>query len=632
MADKTLKSLNFGGADNYFPLPLVTAADNDKILSVVNGEWAAINVLEISGNYVWSKQFASSTVTEDTTSGTYTLTTADDARPSSEIEVSTSAPKYNSKTKKWEMAPSMTSTLTNADATVPSFSGNMYVRLTSAPNVWYLTTAINAEGSGPYIKSLAYSAKYTAAVDNSYVEYVTGETGADYPNGGWSDGALYMLKLVPIPCLTFDGNEDFTLKTANTTKNWDGTLEYSTDTKTWNTWDGTEISSAGSKLYLRGTGNTKITGDSLNYRFVFTGTNALKIACRGNIENLLDHATVSSGGHPTMAEYCYRDMFNGCTALTTAPELPATTLATSCYYNMFRGCASLTTAPALPATKLATSCYRYMFNGCTSLTTAPALPATTLANSCYESMFSGCISLATAPALPATTLANSCYRDMFNGCTSLTTAPALSATTLANYCYYGMFSDCASLTTAPELPATTLADSCYWSMFSGCTALTTAPELPATTLVTSCYRYMFNGCTSLTTAPSLPATTLSNYCYYGMFYSCKSLTTAPALPATTLAIYCYHSIFRGCTSLTTAPSLPATTLANNCYYGMFRDCIKIKLSTTQTGEYQTAYRIPKSGTGNTATNALKDMFTNTGGTFTGTPEINTTYYTSNTVV
>lgn len=41
MADKTLKSLNFGGADNYFPLPLVTAADNDKILSVVNGEWAA---------------------------------------------------------------------------------------------------------------------------------------------------------------------------------------------------------------------------------------------------------------------------------------------------------------------------------------------------------------------------------------------------------------------------------------------------------------------------------------------------------------------------------------------------------------------------------------------------------------
>ena len=63
-------------------------------------------------------------------------------------------------------------------------------------------------------------------------------------------------------------------------------------------------------------------------------------------------------------------------------------------------------------------------------------------------------------------------------------------------------------------------------------------------------------------------------------------------------------------------------------------CTNIKLSTTKTGEYQTAYRIPKSGTGTAATIALSNMFVNTGGTFTGTPEINTTYYlsTSNTIV
>ena len=67
---------------------------------------------------------------------------------------------------------------------------------------------------------------------------------------------------------------------------------------------------------------------------------------------------------------------------------------------------------------------------------------------------------------------------------------------------------------------------------------------------------------------------------------------------------------------------------------MFYGCTKIKLSTTKIGEYQTAYRIPKSGTGTTATDALKNMFSSTGGTFTGTPEINTTYYlsTSNAVV
>ena len=372
--------------------------------------------------------------------------------------------------------------------------------------------------------------------------------------GGKSSGLYVWKKYEFITYLSFIGNEDFTLKTYNTTKNWDGTLEYSTDKSTWNTWNGGEISSAGSKMYLRGTGNTKITGSSSSYRFVFTGTDALKIACEGNIENLLDYEMVSAGGHPTIGNDCYSNMFNGCAALTIAPELPATTLANNCYYSMFRDCRSLTTAPSLPATTLATNCYGYMFYGCTSLTTAP------------------------------------------------------------------------------ELPATTLTANCYQYMFLGCTSLTTAPELPATTLAVDCYKYMFYGCTSLITAPELPATTLTANCYSNMFYGCSSLTTAPSLPATTLAKYCYQSIFDGCTSLTTVPELPATTLAEYCYHEMFWGCTKIKISTTKTGEYQTAYRIPTSGTGTTATNALLNMFTGTGGTFTGTPAINTTYYTSNTVV
>jgi hypothetical protein len=86
-----------------------------------------------------------------------------------------------------------------------------------------------------------------------------------------------------------------------------------------------------------------------------------------------------------------------------------------------------------------------MFQGCTSLITAPELPATTLAGSCYDSMFYGCTSLTTAPELPATTLVNHCYYRMFDGCTSLTTAPELPATTLTSYCYYLMFNGCSKL-------------------------------------------------------------------------------------------------------------------------------------------------------------------------------------------
>ena len=334
----------------------------------------------------------------------------------------------------------------------------------------------------------------------------------------------------PIPYLTFSSPNSFTLAVRDTTKHWDGILEYSTDTSTWSTWDGTTtLSSATSGsdnvLYLRGTGNTVITGASHSYKWILTGTD---ISCIGNIENLLDYATVESGKHPTMADNCYFSMFNGCTSLIQAPELLATTLAYACYEYMFSNCASLTQAPSvLPATTLAIECYYYMFSNCTSLTQAPSV---------------------------------------------------LPATTLADYCYFGMFNGCTSLTQVPTLRATTLAYSCYSNMFAGCTALTQAPALPATTLADGCYMYMF----------------------------------------------------RKCTSLVQAPALPATTLADGCYKYMFQNCTLLKLSSTQTGEYTVAYRIPTTGTGTTASNALTNMFTSTGGTFTGTPSINTTYYLSNT--
>ena len=254
-----------------------------------------------------------------------------------------------------------------------------------------------------------------------------------------------------------------------------------------------------------------------------------------NAENLILPAT-------TLAEGCYTNMFQGCTSLTTAPELPATTLAQSCYGFMFSGCTALTTAPELPATTLANGCYGAMFNGCTALTTAPELPATTLAGGCYYEMFNGCTSLTTAPELPATTLAQSCYSEMFRGCTSLTASPELPATTLANYCYYGMFYGCTALTAAPELPATTLANDCYGLMFDGCTSLTAVPSiLPATTLADACYGYMFSGCTALTTAPVLPATTLAGACYGYMFNGCTSLNYIKAMFTTTPSItYTYN--------------------------------------------------------------------------------------------
>lgn len=263
----------------------------------------------------------------------------------------------------------------------------------------------------------------------------------------------------------------------------------------------------------------------------------------------------------------------------------------------------------------------------------------TMGQYCYFNLFYH-TPLSTAPKLKAVTLSNYCYASMFAGCVNLVAAPQLSATTLALHCYEGMFASCTSLISAPTLNATTATSYCYSNMFSNCSVLREAPNLPATTLAINCYYGMFQNCINLISAPSeLPAETLFSQCYYSMFYGCSKLVTPPEIKATSAQPYganqseCCRSMFQSCTSLTFLPKLSITSVTSNCFTNMFYFCSKIKLSTTQTGDYQTEYRIPTSGSGtDIASNGLANMFGGTGGTFTGTPTINTTYYTSNTVI
>ena len=344
----------------------------------------------------------------------------------------------------------------------------------------------------------------------------------------WTDGTITggNTEECPTPYITFtaEGKQTFKMTTKGTYQI--NGLEYSLNDGDWKSvvagGEGVTFGGANGDLRLRGTKHNGTADDAGNYSTITFTDETVNVACTGDIRTLLDWRNYNIV-ETKNARFC--SLFENCSVLTSAPELPATTLATDCYYEMFYGCKSLTSAPKLPATTLANYCYHEMFYGCKSLTSAPKLPATTLANSCYGSMFRYCRNLTSAPELPATTLANYCYKGMFSVCTKLTSAPELPATTLANSCYYGMFSNCTSLTSAPKLPATTLANYCYQNMFVDCTNLTSAPELPATTLSNFCYQNMFYGCKNLTSATELPATTLAVYCYQGMFYNCTKLST-----------------------------------------------------------------------------------------------------------
>ena len=156
------------------------------------------------------------------------------------------------------------------------------------------------------------------------------------------------------------------------------TLEYSTDEcQTWApytiTYDADTngsiglpitLANVGDKVYFRKSGNGEVTAfsasDNSYYRFSVYGS----VAADGNIMSLIDRYAETT---TIPGAYCFAHLFESCTGLTTAPQLPATTLKPYCYASMFSGCTGLTAAPALPATTLEKDCYNRMFYYCTKL-------------------------------------------------------------------------------------------------------------------------------------------------------------------------------------------------------------------------------------------------------------------------
>ena len=259
-----------------------------------------------------------------------------------------------------------------------------------------------------------------------------------------------------VPYVTFSAESEQTFKMNFQPQSWYNAFslvegdyfEYSVGGGKWTRFTST-ISDENAVAFGGAKGNLRLRGKSskgtaVSYTVCSTISfgNTTAVSCTGDIRTLIDYKSYASANTEN-ARFCY--LFSGCTALSTAPELPAMTLADYCYFYMFNGCSSLTTAPELPARTLKDRCYCYMFNGCSSLTTAPELSAMTLDVYCYAQMFLSCTSLTIAPALPATELKEACYYSTFEGCTSLKTAPELNATTLVQGCYQKIFKDCLAL-------------------------------------------------------------------------------------------------------------------------------------------------------------------------------------------
>lgn len=190
------------------------------------------------------------------------------------------------------------------------------------------------------------------------------EWGTDKIDGGKAE------EYIPYVTFTAEKAQKFMMKT-NGNYNISG-LEYSVNFGDWTTVEANkEVTFGGTNgdLRLRGT-NTDGTASALDKYSTITFTDSnVPVACTGDIRTLLDwdnYTTVNT------ENAMFIKLFENCSVLTSAPELPATSLAYNCYYCMFSGCTNLKSAE-LSIEFLYLGCCGSMFYDCTNLSSVTML-------------------------------------------------------------------------------------------------------------------------------------------------------------------------------------------------------------------------------------------------------------------
>ena len=175
------------------------------------------------------------------------------------------------------------------------------------------------------------------------------------------------------PYLAFQAIESGTFSFTNA-------IDYSLDGgATWTTLNANTNSpniSAGEKIVWRGT----LTPNLSNGIGTFSATGKFNV--EGNIMSLAyGDNFVGKDSIPHNDYYFSKLFYNNTNVVSAAGLTTPSVLYNNCYQNMFGGCTSLTTAPTLPATTLVSNCYNAMFSGCTSLRYIKAMFTTTPSSS-----------------------------------------------------------------------------------------------------------------------------------------------------------------------------------------------------------------------------------------------------------
>lgn len=282
---------------------------------------------------------------------------------------------------------------------------------------------------------------------------------------------------------------------------------------------------------------------------VFGGTAQFNVY--GNIMSMFyEDAFINKSTYPTNT-YVASGLFKASKVVNASNLVLTTASASYAYTQTFMNCSSLIYPPSeLRATIIYTDMYRQMFEGCSSMTTMPTILAEELSpgESHYRGMFDSCAALNnnTNQEILADLSCSRCCQDMFWNCTGIVNAPNIkcvgSPTSSTYSTFAAMFQGCTSLETAPEkFDTDTAVRGIFTNTFDGCTSLEVAPIINIRNVIgysqADCPMFyeMFSGCTSLTDASGINIYFSSNSSwsgyqpFYYMFYNCYNLVQSPSL-------------------------------------------------------------------------------------------------------
>ena len=181
---------------------------------------------------------------------------------------------------------------------------------------------------------------------------VSGITVADWNTGTITDNgkAEQIIRYV-----TFTADEPQKFMMVTPILNLIDGFEYSVKDGEWTpVVANTEVTFGGDNgdLRLRGTNLSGTAKDKSKHLIIRFTNRSVNVACTGDIRTLLDWRNYNTVDTKD-ARFC--SLFYGCSVLTSAPELPATTLAESCYQGMFSGCVKLSSVTMLAPSDQITS-------------------------------------------------------------------------------------------------------------------------------------------------------------------------------------------------------------------------------------------------------------------------------------